>query len=84
MENKKILTTKDFIKDYTGEKTASNLVKECAYNGLVSDISSVDYNKYAIKENVKLEPITDVFCDNVMLYALLKKEDVFLEKSKNR
>ena len=67
MENKKILATKDFVKNYTGEKISAKLIKECVFNGLVSDISSVNYDKYALKENVKVEPITDIFCDSIML-----------------
>ena len=45
MENKKILATKDFVKNYTGQKIASKLIKEHAFNGLVSNIRSVNYNK---------------------------------------
>ena len=47
MEVKNILTVTDFVRNYTGEKIADALIRECMHNGLVSDISDINYNKYS-------------------------------------
>ena len=49
-----IITTKEFVKDYTTENLARKLIKECYFNGLVADISKVNYNKDYTKRKIKL------------------------------
>ena len=64
---KAVTPTQDFVRDYTKEKLAKRIIKECYYNGLVSDISNVNFNKRHVDKNISLIPLTPMFCDNIML-----------------
>lgn len=49
-----IITTIEFVKDYTADNLARKLIKQCYFNGLVTDISKINYNKYYRKRKIKL------------------------------
>ena len=61
---------------YCSEDITKKFIKECYYNNFVSNIADVNVNKYYSKNNLSLKPITPLFCDSLILYGLLKNEDV--------
>ena len=61
---------------YCLEDVTKEFIKECYYNNFVSSIADVNVNKYYSKNDLSLKPITPLFCDSLILYGLLKIEDV--------
>ena len=72
----KIFTT-DFQKDKNlSEDILTYLIKESYCNKLVSDIGDVDFNK-DVTNKTSLKEISNLFCDNIILYGLIKQDNIY-------
>jgi hypothetical protein len=76
-ENKISTTLQDLeYGKYAAEKFIEDLILENTYeNNLCSDISKIDLIKDFTQEKQKLEKITDIFIDNIMLCKLFSKKE---------
>ena len=76
MQTKKINEIFDKEK-YTNRKLAEWFIRENTYeNHMLTDIKNVNFNKYAVDKKLKLKPLTDPFCDNIMLFTLTLQENI--------
>ena len=67
---------------YTNQKISEWFIKENCYNNkLLTDIGRVNVNKYYTKSDSKLTPVTDIFCDNIMVFTIVPVENT--EKRNN-
>ena len=63
------------VEKYSASKLSQWFIQENSYNNyLLTDIKDVDYNKCYINKNVKLQPITSMFCDNIMIFTIIPQE----------
>ena len=75
-ESKKIYEIFDKEK-YTDHKVAEWFIKEQTYdNHMLTDIKDVNYNKYATQTSLKLKPLTEPFCDNIMLFTIVPEDQI--------
>ncbi len=62
---------------YTNRKVAEWFIKENTYdNHLLTDIKDVNFNKYNLQDKLNLQPLTDPFCDNIMLFTLTPADNI--------
>ena len=76
------ISTTDFKKDkFLSEDILTYLIKEAYYNKLVSDIGDIDFNKNATNKT-SLKEISNLFCDNIILYGLIKQDNIYYNKNR--
>ena len=76
------ISAKDFKKDKNlCEDILTFLIKEAYYNKLVSDIGDVDFNK-DVTNKTSLKEISNLFCDNIILYGLIKQNNIYYDKNR--
>ena len=76
------ISTTDFKKDkFLSEDILTYLIKEAYYNKLVSDIGYIDFNKNATNKT-SLKEISNLFCDNIILYGLIKQDNIYYNKNR--
>ena len=66
-------STSDFVnkRNYNIENLFHNLISENSYNdNLIGDISQVNDNKYFTSRSHELEPVYELFSDNIILASL--------------
>ena len=62
---------------YTNRKVAEWFIKENTYdNHLLTDIKDVNFNKYHLQDKLNLQPLTDPFCDNIMLFTITPSSNI--------
>ena len=75
------ISAKDFKKDKNlSEDILTFLLKEAYYIKLVSDID-VDFNK-DVTNKTSLKEISNLFCDNIILYGLIKQNNIYYNKNR--
>ena len=75
------ISAKDFKKDKNlSEDILTFLIKEAYYNKLVSDIGDVYFNK-DVTNKTSLKEISNLFCDNIILYGLIKQNNIYYNKN---
>ena len=76
------ISAKDFKKDKNlSEDILTFLIKEAYYNKLVSDIGDEDFNKN-VTNKTSLKEISNLFCDNIILYGLIKQNNIYYNKNR--
>ncbi len=76
IQTKKIYEIFDKEK-YTNRKLAEWFIRENTYdNHMLTDIKNVNFNKYALEKGLMLKPLTDPFCDNIMLFTITPHENI--------
>ena len=68
---------------YSDAKMSEWFLKENTYDShMLTDIKNVNPNKYFEIKAVKLEPLTPMFCDNIMLFSIIPAEHTEITNKK--